>query len=458
MRLSPLLKLLVLLSFTFSLKAQHETGLIFKKPGSQEGYILFAPLHSTTTYLIDKCGNQVHTWNSAYTPAQSVYLLENGLLLRTANDSNKTFKSSGGRLELFDWNNQLKWSYKLSQTNECQHHDICPLPNGNILVLVWEKKTREEALAAGRDPKILGDAVWNEKILELKPKGQNKADVVWQWNLWDHLVQDLDSTKNNFGSVAAHPERININHYRFDDPDWFHFNALAYNAELQQIMVSNRNYSEIYILDHSTTTKEAASHSGGQRGQGGDLLFRYGNPRTYNKGQEQDQVLYGQHFPHWVKKGLKNAGKILVFNNGFGMKSDLRSSIDLIVPRRDSLSGSYLIDSTKLERFYSEKQSQESGGSFFSLNVSSAQQLDNGNILVCSGSTGRFAELNEQKETVWLYINPVSKNGIMKKGQNPEMNQVFRCTLYPPDYPAFRRKKLKAQSRIERGNTAPCQP
>ena len=33
----------------------------------------------------------------------------------------------------------------------------------------------------------------------------------WEWHLWDHLVQDHDSTLANFGDVAAHPELMDIN-------------------------------------------------------------------------------------------------------------------------------------------------------------------------------------------------------------------------------------------------------
>lgn len=45
------------------------------------------------------------------------------------------------------------------------------------------------------------------------------------------------------------------------------------------------------MIDHSTTTTEAASHQGGRSDRGGDLLFRWENPRVYRSGTNVDQQL-----------------------------------------------------------------------------------------------------------------------------------------------------------------------
>ncbi len=438
------------LVFSATLLCQNRVGLVYQKSGSNRGYVLFAPLHSKTTYLIDKCGKQVHTWKSAYPPGQSVYLLPNGDLLRTANDSNKTFKG-GGTLERYNWDNKLKWSYSISSTTECQHHDICPLPNGNILVLVWEKKSREDALASGRDPGLLKDCIWSEKILELKPQGKNSAAIVWEWHAWDHLVQEYDSLKKNYSSVKKNPQLIHLNFAVTPDADWLHFNSISYNATLDQILVSNRNFSEIFILDHGTTSLEAATHAGGKSGKGGDLLYRYGNPVVYNGGILQ--VLFGQHNAHWIEAGLKDEGKILLFNNGMGRRRDIYSSIDLITPPTDEKGNYGPIENTGYTQIYSENQNEDMGGTFFSPNVSSAQRLSNGNTLVCSGATGQFCELDENNNSVWLYVNPVMINGIGKKATYPTQNQVFRCTFFEPDFSGFKGKKLTPGLPIEVGRS-----
>ena len=45
-------------------------------------------------------------------------------------------------------------------------------------------------------------------IIEVEPIGNDSMKILWEWNLWDHLVQDFDSTKNNFGVIENHPETI----------------------------------------------------------------------------------------------------------------------------------------------------------------------------------------------------------------------------------------------------------
>ena len=57
-------------------------GLVLHEPGAFAGYTLFAPLHSSTAYLVDMEGREVHEWRGALTPGSSVYLKENGNLLR----------------------------------------------------------------------------------------------------------------------------------------------------------------------------------------------------------------------------------------------------------------------------------------------------------------------------------------------------------------------------------------
>jgi hypothetical protein len=221
-------------------------------------------------------------------------------LVRAGNIPSQIFRGNGeqgGMIEKYDWNNNLTWSYILSSDTQTQNHDIYPLANGNILAVVWEAIDSNTAIAAGRDPARLSSQLFSAEIQELQPVGLHQATVVWQWRLWDHLIQDFDSTKSNYGVIADHPELINLN-YTDSAPtskDWIHANAVTYDSTRDQIILSAHNFSEIWILDHSTTTAQATTHSGGTHAKGGDLLYRWGNPQAYGRGTAADEVFYTQH-------------------------------------------------------------------------------------------------------------------------------------------------------------------
>jgi hypothetical protein len=141
-----------------------------------DGYTLFAPMRSTITYMIDNSGEVIHTWESDYRPALSVYLLENGSILRTAfpglpaNSSFTAGGGTGGLVQKIDWNGTVVWEYEYASNQYLLHHDIEPLPNGNVLMIAWEHKSGEESIAAGRDPSLLPDGeLWPDHVIEVEP-------------------------------------------------------------------------------------------------------------------------------------------------------------------------------------------------------------------------------------------------------------------------------------------------
>lgn len=433
-------------------------GLIQHSNGSlDDGYVLFAPIPYTTTYLIDKCGKEIHSWQSAYRPAQSVYLLDDGSILRPGSVGNTTFTAggNGGIIEKIDWNGNVVWSYSVSDSVQCQHHDVKELPNGNVLVISWELKTKEEAIAAGRDTSLLGATLWSEKIVELKPTGSTTADIVWEWHVWDHLIQDFDNAQSNFGTISSHPELINVNYKASNtQSDWLHFNAIDYDPGLDQILISNHNFSEIWIIDHSTTTAQAAAHSGGNSGKGGDLLYRWGNAAAYNNASVSEQKFWGQHDAHWIDSTSPDAGKIIVFNNGHGLPpASNYSSVEIINPPVDT-AGMYTNTLPYLPATSFWTYTSPVPTDFFATNLSSAQQLSNGNILICNGPAGEFFELDTAKNQVWEYINPVSNTGPMSQGTTPTKNLVFRCTFYPFAYSGFSGQTLISGAPVEQNPNA----
>lgn len=430
---------MLLAFFVFNSPAQEEGGVLVSTGNHQPGYVLFAPLQSKVTYLIDKQGRPVHSWRSQWLPAQSAYLLPDGDLLRTGIDTgNKHFPRSGGWIEKLDAQSRVVWSYIISDQKQRRHHDICPMPNGNILVLVWEKRTARQAIKEGRNPAALEKDLWTEKIIEIKAKGTNSAEIVWEWNVWDHLVQDFDKRKNNYGVIAESPGRFNINFLATKDPDWLHFNSISYNPKSDQIIFNSRNFCEFYVIDHSTTTKEAASHKGGKSGKGGDILYRWGNPRAYNRGTEKDQKFFSQHNAHWIESADNNPGKIMVFNNGLQRPEGEFSSVDILEPPYTS-DNNYALDKDKsfkpdtLWRSYTA----EDKTSFFSQNISSAQLLNNGNIMICEGVKGKFFEVDQNNKIVWSFVNAFPN--ISDQGPVSKKSPIFKCVFYEPSYPGLKK-------------------
>jgi hypothetical protein len=448
-----LLFLLLLCVSIYCVNAQTTIGLTQPDAGNlEDGYILFAPISSTTTYLVDKCGKQVKTWSSTYRPGQSCYILPDGTLLRSGNTNNATFNAggSGGVIQKIDWNGNVTWTYTVSDATKCQHHDVKALPNGNVLVIAWESKTNTEAIAQGRNPSLVPTTVWSEQILEIQPVGATGGNVVWEWHLWDHLVQDFSASKPNYGVVNANPRLLNLNYKASaTNSDWIHLNSIDYNAALDQILLSSHGFNEVWIIDHSTTSAQAATHTGGNSGKGGDILYRWGNPQAYNTGTTTQ--LFGQHDAKWIESGYPFQNQIMIFNNGNGRTGGNYSTVEIINPPVNGYN--YTATLPYLPTTTSWTYNAGNPNSLYAQNISGAQQLSNGNVLFCNGPVGTFTEVNSVGTAVWKYVNPVTTTGVLTQGATAAQNLVFRCTFYPKTYSGFTGRTLTASSTIETTNT-----
>ena len=305
-------------------------------------------------------------------------------------------------------------------------------------MIAWEYKTAGQAIQEGRNPDTLIDGkMFPDHIIEVQPIGSGGSEIVWEWHVWDHLIQEFDPIKNNYGIVGDHPELIDINYGRYmNSADWNHINSVDYNEELDQILLSVKHFDEIWVIDHSTTTEEAAGHTGGNSGKGGDLLYRWGNPQTYRAGTASDRKYFEQHGAIWVEKECPGEGNILVFNNGIGREY---SSVDEIVPPVDD-NGNYFY--TPGEAYGPDEliwtYTKEN---LVSWSLSNVQRLPNGNTLICSGNQGLFLEVTSEKDIVWKYRNILP---------NPFANAVGRIFRYSKDYPGI--PEVKSRSINFKGN------
>lgn len=425
--------------FIFSLQTfsyAQQSGLIkYNEELTSEGYIYFSATNSDNGYLIDNCGNLVNKWEGVNTAGLSSRLLDNGNILRADYRWGSCCEqaSTGGLLEIRDWNNELVWSYEVSNDDRVQHHDFSYLPNGNILILGWEPFGH---LSADYGDTSGLNYWWSEFVYELKPIGKFDAEVVWEWHLYDHFVQDVFPNLSNYGIIKDEPGKFDIN-YLQTSGDRYHYNAIHYNEQRDEVLISSRDVDEFYIIDHSTTTEEAKTDEGGNKGKGGDFLFRWGNPQAYDRGTFGDKILNGSHGAHWIAEGLPNENKILIFNN-------VARTVDLVDPQIDS-NGNYVLDAAGRFAINEHTIIQEGVNSFY---LSNAQQLPNGNFLINEGRLGRFTEITPDRELVWEYKVPLFRDTPISINSSNNFDP-FRAYKYPSSLQGFVGKDLTSTERIE---------
>ena len=468
-------------------------GLKINGDGLADGYVLFAVLNSASVYLINRRGDVVHQWKSS-SPVLNAYLQDDGSLLQSAMKLDPDVFGGGGqagRIQKMSWDNDMLWDFEYANEQHLHHHDFAVMPNGHFLVIAWEAKAPEEVIAAGRNPKITPKAgLWPDEIVEIAPQDGNHGKTVWEWHSFNHLIQDFDKSKKNYGNVSDHPELVNFNagedslekmHLSVDSfrlmkrqgkiphnanpdkigSDVFHFNAIKYNPNLDQIVFSSPELSEIFIIDHSTTTQEAAGHKGGRWGKGGDILYRWGNPKNYHRGDSLDQQLHYQHDIRWIEKGKAGAGHLTVFDNNSskgnktffdedGSKTDSvdYSAIYEIIPPTDS-KGNYIFEKGKAygpDKAILVYRAPDSL-SFWSSHISGSQRMPNGNTFICEGTKGRFFEVTKDGKTVWEYFNPYGGDIRIANGDPFSLGSmwfgIFRATFIPADHPGLKGKKLE---------------
>lgn len=446
-----------------TVESQRTVGLLSYKPWiSQDGYNLIYPHNQSDVYLLDNCGEVVHLWEGeeGRVPGNTAYILENGNMVKTHRSSDISgdaiWAGGGGEaVEIVDWENNSLWYYAINTNEERLHHDIAVLPNGNILMVVWEKITGEDAIAMGREEDLLADGeLWPDKVIEVDP---STDEIVWEWRAWDHLVQDVDASKPNFGVIADNPQRINVN-YDFGTAvaDWMHVNAIDYDPVNDHVIISVPTFHEMWVVDHSTTTEQAASNFGGTSGKGGDLLYRWGNPAAYDNGDAEDQKLFYQHDVQFIDDFLLPShpfyGKYAAFNNRVG--ADFSSVVTWNNPY-DMYTATFetSADGTFMPEDFNTSTTHPIPQNLYSTGLSSVQILQNDNMLITDGRHGYSFELTPENEIVWEYVTPFK--GGLPVNQEDELlineNLTFRLKRYPVDFAGFEGRTLEGNGFIEIG-------
>ncbi|MFC1760991.1 DUF1566 domain-containing protein [Planctomycetota bacterium] len=458
-----------------ALQGPTETGY-WNAEQAYNGYTLFGARGGT--YLIDMEGRVVRTWSSMRTNPR---FLENGNILDSSTDD----PSRGGGFIEVDWDDQVVWSYTDTRSDYALHHDFVRIFNKQLgayttLYIANRSITQDQCLAAGCDPSRKYNGAQMDAIVEVDMDG----NIVWEWWFFDHVVQDVDPTKENYvgegKTIADYPGRIDLNlPGRPVKRDWLHCNSLDYNAELGHI-VTNSVQGEFYVIDHDGTfvTGDPSASISLAASEAGDFLYRFGDPARYEQGdipsflEDWTQLsmghkqLGGAHDVQWIKPGLPGAGNLFVFNNGQYIYDRTCQSyaveINPFLNSKGQKSATYVNppdagyfqwkpenkDTHKQKRWISNQIVWEYGSlshqGFFSHIGSGCQRLPNGNTLICAMAEGHLLEVTLDGDLVWEYINPINTDGIktVNVDQYPMNNAMFRAYRYDANHPAFKGRDL----------------
>jgi len=205
------------------------------------------------------------------------------------------------------------------------HHDVMPMPNGDMIALVSRLETLNVAQLGGPVE------VWADGIVQYSDQGE----LLTQWWVSDHL--DHQSFPSKYST--------------YEEPyDWTHANALVYDAERDRVLLSLRNQHAILAIDW----------------QSGDVRWQLGPGGDFDLTGPPEDFFYNQHSPE-----LQADGTLLVYDNGNERPGDdLYSRAALFHLDEEAMSANLLWDHEV--RPYTRVQGD-------------ADRLPNGNVLINAG-------------------------------------------------------------------------
>ena len=386
-----------------------------------------------TTYLIDTLGNTYNSWQCSARAASTAYLLKDGSILRPYRVSNPSMSAgaTGGGIQIIDWYNNVTWEYLWSNNDHQQHHECIPIEQQDgtyhALLIAWERKTDSEVEQAGGG----NNEMWPAEIIEIEPIGSSGGNVVWEWHAFDHLCQDTEPSKDNYYTDCnQYPELFDLGLYDGGHVnnqgnfigDWIHANGMDYSPVLDQIVFSSHFLHEIYIIDRSTTTSEAASHTGGNAGKGGDILYRWGNPGNY--GGSGSRELYTVHGANFIDPGYPGEGNLMCFDNE--ATTDGGNGNSRVLEITSPLNGSTYDMPWNQQTAWSYSDP----GNFYANHLSGAFRLKNGNTMATLGTSTKWREVDSLGNVVYEYV--FSGGGNMAKASVYELNYPGLIGVAPP--------------------------
>ena len=411
-------------------------------------------MNSKNIYLLDNEGRVVHTWKPDTNSVHCCYLLQNGHLLRPADLGGRDSSFGGGpgaagRIQEFTWDGELVWDFKLFNDKQLPHHDIDQDAQRQRPDDRLGQEDRREAIAAGRKKELVsnvpaarlarrGQADRQDHRRgrlgmaplgppdpgprldqgELRRRGRPPRAGRHQLRRGRHGPGGRCAKKDGAGRKLRQEGRSQAQVDRLR-----RLGRASRSASTPTGPTSTRwptTPSSTRSCSASTSSASSGSSTTARRrprppatpaassGKGGDLLYRWGNPRVYRAGTvKPTRSSSPSTTPTGFPKGLPGAGHVLVFNNGRRRPGGAYSSVDEIVLPVDE-KGRYTLKEGKA--FGPDKAvwsySAPKKSDFYSSFISGAHRLPNGNTLICSGANGTVFEVTPDKEIVWKYVNP----------------------------------------------------
>lgn len=355
---------------------------------AHDAYVLMNPIDAHSFRLIDKTGARLFGWDIPTDLRFDAQLLPDGRILANLeqNLGNDETRFYGGELKLINPDGSFDWEMTWQGPTTISHHDLEMLPSGNILFIAVDGYDPVTAASMGY---AAGTMLLSESLIEVDPA---TSEVVWRWDAADHFIQDHDPEAASYGDPAQHPGRIDPNYglvLDFQAGDVFHANGIAYDAQRDLIFLSVNNVSEVWVIDHATTTEEAA-------GPAGDLVYRFGNPEAW-RNTAATRLFWTQHHPNFVAPGLPGESHLMIFMNGRaiqGRTTDQSVVYELVLPP-DLTQQPGVANEPAV--FWSWTDPDLFGG-----HLGSAQRLPGGNTLIAEGDYG-FWEVTAAGEVAWKY-------------------------------------------------------
>ena len=346
----------------------------------KDSYVFAVENGKTRCYLLNKEGQILNEWNLSQSLGNDIFLESDGSLtgmFKPENDPVFSFGGFGGVVKRINPDGSEQWSYEVSNENQLSHHDVELLPNGNVLFIVWEKTTIEDATAMGV---ITEFDLYTESLWEVNP---DTDEIVWKWNSIDHIIQNNNPELDNFGDPSENWKKIDLNKNPIlDNGDIMHANGIDYDNERDLIYLSVNFYNEIWVIDHSTSIDQAAGSTGGNYGVGGDLVYRFGD-------QTNLPIFDRNHYPNLIEGDFPGEDNMLVYVNGNSIEQSTAYELEL-----------------PFDEFPTDKSPQViwsfTDPNMYSRIVSGVEPLKNGNRLITEGDYGIW-EVTPEGEIAWKY-------------------------------------------------------